>query len=72
MGVGLAVGDDVVEEDAEELGVGVTLGEADGEVVVGLPVGDVEVEVEGEREGVAGAELPPCAGPTKLGPCTGW
>jgi hypothetical protein len=50
-------------------GVGLALGDTDGDVVgVGVTVADGEDD--GERDG-AGAELLPCAGPTRLGPCTG-
>ena len=52
----------------DELGVGeLVLGEADGEVADGVGV----VVADGEREGAAGAELVPCAGPTRSGGCVG-
>ena len=59
-----------------EVGVGVADGEvvADGDVAAdGDVVGDGVVDgvVEGEREGVAGAELP-WTGPTRFGVCTWW
>src|SRR5271165_1543469 len=79
VGVIVADGDEVAdgdaEGDAEEEVVG--LGDADGEALVlglGLGVGVALADglVEGERDGVAGAEVVPCAGPTRFGPCTGW
>jgi len=54
-------GDELAEGDAEEV---VGLGDADGEELglvlgVGVALADGEVEGEGERDGVAGAEVVP-------------
>ena len=71
VGVGVEVGvteaDGVTEELGDELGVAeLVVGDADG--VVGVVVADGEVD--GERDGVAGADVPR-AGPTRFGVCTG-
>jgi hypothetical protein len=72
-GVTDADGDEVADGDSEEV---VGLGDADGEgLVLGVEVALADGDAEAERDGVAlwvGAEVVPCAGPTRLGLCTGW
>ena len=72
MGVTDADGDEVAEGDAEEV---VGLGDVDGEalgLVLEVGVALADGDAEGERDGVTRAEVVPCAGPTRLGLCTGW
>ena len=66
--VGVGVADGGTEEVGDEPGAGeLVVGEADGDEADGVAV----AVADGEREGAAGAELVPCAGPTKSGDCAG-
>ncbi len=62
----------VTDGDADEV---LGLGDVDGETLglvlgVGVALAD-EVFGLGDADGEAGADVVPCAGPTRLGPCTG-